>query len=79
MNENKYTVSILNSKWQPIKRNVKMSIIPRSNEFIYLESQYYEVLNVVHNIGETQDIFIIVNEFINKLTDKKPDNEIVEK
>ena len=46
-----------------------MSIIPRSNEFIYLENQYYEVLNVVHNIGETQDIFIIVNEFINKLSD----------
>ena len=58
----KYTVSILNSKWEPIKRNLKFSIIPRKNEFIFLNNQYHEVLNVIHMLNDKQDIFIIINE-----------------
>jgi hypothetical protein len=58
----KYTVSILNSKWVPIKRNVKLVIIPRADEYIYLNGKYYQVLNVVHTLNDNQDIFIIIEE-----------------
>jgi len=59
---NKFSISILNSKWSPIKRNIKILFLPRKGEFIYLENQYYEVINIVHTITEKQDVFIIVKE-----------------
>jgi len=62
MFERKYTISILNSKWEEIKRNIKIDVIPRRDEFIYLDNQYYEVLNIVHTLDEKQDIFVIINE-----------------
>ena len=62
MFERKYTISILNSKWEEIKRNIKIDVIPRRDEFIYLDDQYYEVLNIVHTLDEKQDIFVIINE-----------------
>lgn len=62
MFERKYTVSILNSKWQPIKRGLKLKVIPRSGEFIYMDNQYYDVINIVHMLNEKQDIFVIINE-----------------
>lgn len=58
----KYTVSILNSKWNPMKRNLKLKVIPRREEYIFLNNQYYNVLNVVHMLNDKQDIFVIVNE-----------------
>lgn len=79
MNELKYTVSILNSKWHPIKRNVEMVIIPRRDEFIYFENQYYEVLNIVHMMNEKQDIFVIVNEMMKTLTTEIPDFKGIKK
>jgi len=62
----KYTVTLLNSKWEVLKRNVLMTIIPRKDEFIWIDEQYYDVINVVHSIGKIQSIYIIVNQ----LTDK---------
>ena len=79
MNELKYTVSILNSKWHPIKRNVEMIIIPRRDEYIYMDEQYYEVLNVVHMLNEKQDIFVIVNEMVKNINQQKPENQKIEK
>lgn len=58
----KHKISILNSKWEEIKRNIKIDVIPRRDEFIYLDDQYYEVLNIVHTLDEKQDIFVIINE-----------------
>ena len=43
-----------------------MTIIPRKDEFIWIDEQYYDVINVVHSIGKIQSIYIIVNQ----LTDK---------
>jgi hypothetical protein len=37
-----YTVSILDSKWKEVKRNINILFIPRKNEYIYLDEQYYE-------------------------------------
>ncbi len=79
MNELKYTVSILNSKWHPIKRNVEMIIIPRRDEYIYMDEQYYEVLNVVHMLNEKQDIFVIVNEMVKNINPQEPENQDIEK
>jgi len=79
MNEIKYTVSILNSKWHPIKRNVEMIIIPRRDEYVYMNEQYYEVLNVVHMLNEKQDIFVIVNEMVKNINPQEPENQDIEK
>lgn len=75
MNELKYTVSILNSKWFPIKRNVEMFIIPRRDEYIYMDEQYYEVINVVHMLNKIQDIFVIVNENVKNIKSEEPENQ----
>ena len=79
MNELKYTVSILNSKWHPIKRNIEMVIIPRRDEYVYMNDQYYEVLNVVHMLNEKQDIFVIVNEMVKNINPQEPENQEIEK
>ena len=79
MNELKYTVSILNSKWHPIKRNLDMVIIPRRDEYIYLNEQYYQVLNIVHTLNEKQDVFIIVNEVVNNINPQEPENQEIKK
>ena len=64
MFKTKYTVSILNCKWKPMKRNLKLKVIPRRDEYIFFNEEYYEVLNVVHMLNKTQDIFVIVNELV---------------
>ncbi len=56
MFKRKYTITLLSSKWIPIKTNIKLMVIPRKDEFIYLDNQYYEVLNVIHNINNKKDI-----------------------
>lgn len=62
MFKTKYKVSILDSKWQPIEIKLKLRVIPRRDEYIYLNNQYYQVLNVIHKLNEKQDIFIVINE-----------------
>lgn len=70
----KYSVSVLNTKWEPIFPIVKVKHIPRSGELIYLaDKNYYRVINVVHNINSKQGIFLIVEllgKDPNKLEDK---------
>lgn len=62
MFKRKYTTSLLDSKWIPVKRNLKLAIIPKINEYIYYEDKYYLVISVVHQIKDKQEIFIIVEE-----------------
>ena len=71
MDTTKYTVSILNSKWHEMKKNIEMYIIPRKDEYIYMDDQYWEVLNVVHMLNEKHQIFIIVTE-MNKKVEHQP-------
>lgn len=63
----KYTISLLNSKWSTIERNLKMTIVPRKDEFVYLGDKYYRVITVVHTNNKFQDIFVIVEEMSTKL------------
>lgn len=66
MFKTKYTISILDSKWSVIKNNVKLLFIPRTNELIYLNNQYYQVINVIHMLNKNQDIFVIVDPIDNQ-------------
>jgi len=72
----KYNISLLDSKWNPIKRNMKFSFVPRRDEFIYLVDRYYQVLNVVHDIQKKHEIFVIVEEL---KTNNDIKNEVVKK
>ena len=62
MFKTKYTVSILNSKWEPIEIKLKLQVIPRMDEYIYLNGQYYQVLNVIHQLKNKHEIFVVINE-----------------
>lgn len=59
----KYTISLLDSKWSPLKTSIKLMVIPRSGEFVYVNGQYYEVLNVIHSLDKKHNVFIIVKEY----------------
>jgi hypothetical protein len=64
----KYNVSLMNEKWEMIIENLKVKHIPRTSEFIYLDKQeqYYKVMNVIHNMTNKHEIFIIVEIFDKK-------------
>jgi len=70
----KYSVTVLNRDWDPIFPTIKIKHLPRSGEWIYLtDKNYYSIINVVHNIGKKQGIFLVVellgkdpNEFTQK-------------
>ncbi len=59
----KIKISFLNEKWELMASNVKLKYLPRIHELIYLNSVYYRVANIVHNIGHMQDIYIIIEEY----------------
>ena len=58
-----YPVSILNHEWNLIC-TVKLFCVPRKGEYIWLSAykKYYEVLNIVHNIGKKHGIFVVVKQ-----------------
>lgn len=64
----KYTISIMNNAWEMIIPRIRVKHIPRMGELIYLTDleQYYRVLNVIHNITNKQEIFIIVENYDKK-------------
>ena len=61
----KYSVTILDENWGPIKDSLKLFVIPRTDEMIYLDiyQKYYKVLNVVHYLNDKHGIFVIVKVF----------------
>ena len=48
-----------------------MSAIPRIDEFIYMNEQYYQVLNVVYTLDDKNKIYVIVLETNRKLDEEK--------
>jgi hypothetical protein len=62
MFKTKYNVTFLDSKWNVVKNNVKLFVVPRQNEYIYLDNKYVSVLNVVHSIDVKHSIFVIIEE-----------------
>jgi hypothetical protein len=70
----KYTVTFLNSKWEIVKNNIKMDIVPQRDEYIYMDDKYYNVLNVVHSMGKKHNILVVIDETKPKVSlDKKKD------
>jgi hypothetical protein len=75
MFEKKYNVSIIDGKWLPIKRNIKLTCIPRIDEFIYLNDVYYRVVSVIHQLVVKQEIIIVVELLSEKPKIKLVDNQ----
>jgi hypothetical protein len=63
----KYNITLLDSKWNIIKSNVKLPTIPRRDEYVWHVNVYYRVLNVVHSTDDKKATFIIVEQFGDKL------------
>ncbi len=67
MFNNKYNITLLNTKWNPIKTGLKLGALPRKDEFIYLQdlNKYFEVISIVHSINSKLKVtyFVIVDEF----------------
>jgi hypothetical protein len=60
--DKKYTVTLLNSKWEIVKSELILNTVPRRDEYIYIDDAYYDVLNVVHSIGKYHNILVIIQE-----------------
>lgn len=58
----KIKISFLNEKWELMASDVNLKYLPRIHELIYLNNVYYRVANIIHNIGNAQDIYIIIEE-----------------
>jgi hypothetical protein len=61
----KYNATLLDSKWNPIKNNVKFNVIPRKNEYVYYVDRYYHVVNVIHDLTTKHNVLIILEELTN--------------
>lgn len=56
----KYKISLIDSKWNPITRSLKIEFLPRANELIYYNEQYYNIVNVIHDFSREQSLVLIV-------------------
>jgi hypothetical protein len=63
--KSKYTVVILNSKWEILEKNLKLIKLPRQKEYIWSGTKYYQVVHVVHNITSKHQISLIVEDIQN--------------
>jgi hypothetical protein len=77
MFKTKYTTTLLDSKWSVIKNGVIFKVIPRKDEYIYINDMYYQVLNVVHNLTIKHQILIIVEEYSQKNVMESINNQSV--
>lgn len=68
MFKQKYSITILNDKWDII-REVKMISVPKQDELIYFDDiqKYYSVIHVVHQISKKYRIILVVKEFSSEL------------
>lgn len=72
----KYKVTILDSKWSVVKNNIKLLVVPRQGEYIYLDNKYVKVINVVHSIDIKHTIFIVVEDILDQPANIiSPDNQ----
>ena len=64
----KYSVTILDENWSQMRDSLKLFVIPRIDEMIYMDThkKYFKVINVVHCLNDKHGIFVIVKPFENK-------------
>ena len=70
MFDKKYSISLLDCKWQVVKRHIKVPAVPRQDEYVFIDGLYYEVVNVVHNMDSKKEILVIISETAHQV---KPD------
>ena len=60
----KRTITLINTKWEIIKPNIKVKYIPRWKELIYLEEadQYYQVVNVIYYLNNNEGVWVVVDK-----------------
>ena len=61
----KHKITLINTNWEPIKTNLTVDVIPRTNELLYLVElgKYFEVVRVIHQLNKKQEIVIVISEF----------------
>lgn len=61
----KYSVTLMDEEWKPLKISANFKKIPRRDELIYLEDSqtYYKVTSVIHYLNDKHGIFIIVSKY----------------
>jgi hypothetical protein len=55
-------ITIINPKWEIVKANVKCDYLPRKDEYIFIDENYYEVLNVVHKLDKKNTVLVVVQK-----------------
>ena len=73
MFKRKYSITILDENWSELKTNIRLSIVPKEGELIYMEefNKYFNVVRVIHYLKDkTQGIFIVVNNYLHQKDDK---------
>lgn len=58
----KYTVKLINSKWDVIKSKITLTTIPNKGEYIFMDGQYFNIINIIHVIENEHKILIIIDE-----------------
>lgn len=64
----KYSITLLDEQWKVLKKNLKLSVLPHNDDFIFLEefNSYYTVINTIHYLNEKQGIFLVVKKYSQK-------------
>ncbi len=66
----RHSISFINKSWEPIGSKRRVKYIPREGELIFVEenNQYYRVLNVIYYLNKKEGVFVIIEEFGDKVT-----------
>jgi len=65
----RHSISFINKSWEPIGSKRRVKYIPREGELIFIEenNQYYRVLNIIYYLNKKQGVFVIIEEFGDKI------------
>lgn len=55
-------ITLINPKWEIVKANVKYDHLPKKDEFIFIDENYYEVLNVIHKLDDNNTTLVVVQK-----------------
>lgn len=66
----KYTVKLINSKWEVIKTKITLTTIPNKGEYIFMDGKYFNIINVVHVIENEHKVLIIIDETNSNILEK---------
>jgi hypothetical protein len=71
----KLKVCLIDTNWVVIKDNLCVLTAPKKDELIYINNQYYDVINVIHDMSEKKHrIFVVIKEMAPKIKIDMVDN-----